>query len=707
MANTWFNKEAYLINKLAAWQKEAGNASKTMADLEAALATAGMTAEQHYELFGADEGVGPNEYFDEAQYLANQVAYLNQRDSVTTWTADSVKAAIKAAGMTTWSHFQSYGWDEGVNPSSKFDINGYFAAKLEELKKTDAATWGSKTVADVKAAFKEAAIDPVSHYFAFGKTEGVTPVAASSSLTEALATLKSATAAERASLEKAAEHKAVEAELEAAGLEVSDATVDELQTALTDALGDAVTAVNTTKSTYSTTDFATASAAVREAVIAEATAGHSTAVSEAKAAADKVGVLTQLDKANKAAEVVTAALNAEDKAELAANAEFAKFKALNSATVTETTFDAGTVYSTTAGKVVINPAYKDLDGVAALLATIQSFENAQTASTTAQQSFETALKAVLKAESTTAAYDAALVGTEATKTTLVLAGDVVVGEEFTVTIADVDYTFTAATTSLADVITGLKNAIGANASIVSGNLVIADAANADVVFDTDSADVIEDDKFDDSVAPTSFIDDYYAIVAENKVELNLNDSTPGMLNTPKADAYAVALAAQKAFSEAVSAYNELAALDADATAKTTALQEATDWFEDNGYELPVVLEASSVTATAEGDIYVLGTTDTTIGGFGSAGDDVIFFGDTKYTVTKLADDADLAKAVGDAAVLEVFVVQTAAGTVVAFEKEAFSGSATGTTDLYEITLTGVAAENVVIGTDGYVTVAAA
>jgi Ca2+-binding RTX toxin-like protein len=85
---------------------------------------------------------------------------------VTTWTADKVALEFQNAGFTNaYEHFSKYGWAEGVNPSNSFDLSSYFDAKA-------AAT--GKTVAEVKAAFAAAGLDPIAHYKTYGKSEGIT-----------------------------------------------------------------------------------------------------------------------------------------------------------------------------------------------------------------------------------------------------------------------------------------------------------------------------------------------------------------------------------------------------------------------------------------------------------------------------------------------------------------------------------------------------
>ncbi len=177
----WFITNDYLASKLNQLQLTDPAGNWTFFTLTAALEQAGLTPFEHFEQFGDAEGTSPNSYFNAAEYLQAKANQLNA-DGVTpppgasAWTAQLAHQAIDAAGLTTWSHFQQYGWAEGVNPSNSFDISDYLAAKAAE---------SGLTVEQVVEALKANNLDPITHYYEFGEAEGVvvTPVPADEQVT--------------------------------------------------------------------------------------------------------------------------------------------------------------------------------------------------------------------------------------------------------------------------------------------------------------------------------------------------------------------------------------------------------------------------------------------------------------------------------------------------------------------------------------------
>lgn len=149
------------------------------------------------------------------------------------------------------------------------------------------------------------------------------------------------------------------------------------------------------------------------------------------------------------------------------------------------------------------------------------------------------------------------------------------------------------------------------------------------------------------------------------------------------------------------------ALAALATATTTATElaaitaqgvAATNAFAANGYLTPVTLDSThnAVVATAGSDIYIAGTNNASIAGFGLVGNDALYIG-TKYTL-----GTDIAH--GNDSVLEAFIANDGNGnTTVTLEQKAFASNESTTADLVTITLTGVNAANVHLA-NGIITV---
>ncbi|MCL5796563.1 MAG: hypothetical protein M1579_03565 [Gammaproteobacteria bacterium] len=165
----YLSESDYLTSKLAQLQAAGKTQFTTTAQVKAAIVAAGFTTQQHFEQFGSAEGTSPNAYFNANEYLAAKAAQVNAKNGVTTNTAASVEAAIEAAGMSVYQHFEQFGWAEGVNPSNSFNVSSYLATK---------AAQSGKTVDQVTAAFKAAGFSPISHYMTHGVNEtGVTVTA--------------------------------------------------------------------------------------------------------------------------------------------------------------------------------------------------------------------------------------------------------------------------------------------------------------------------------------------------------------------------------------------------------------------------------------------------------------------------------------------------------------------------------------------------
>jgi hypothetical protein len=101
----------------------------------AAIAAGGDSfafAYSHYEAYGWHEGRNPNSVFDVRAYLN---AYTD----------------VRSAGLDPLYHYDNYGWKEGRDPSVSFDTRKYLAA-----------------YADVASAH----VDPLQHYLGYGIHEG-------------------------------------------------------------------------------------------------------------------------------------------------------------------------------------------------------------------------------------------------------------------------------------------------------------------------------------------------------------------------------------------------------------------------------------------------------------------------------------------------------------------------------------------------------
>ena len=178
MAN-FVDEDYYLEVKLkqcmATGQKDANGNDFTIDTLRQAIFDAGMTIESHYKQCGRNEGLQPNEYFNENEYLLSKLNQLNSTEGKT-WTLAELKETIANAGMIPAEHYEKYGCIEKdgngnyLNPSNDFDTTTYYTQKLALLQAED-PSWAGKSIDDVAAAIHNADMSPVSHYKDYGKAE--------------------------------------------------------------------------------------------------------------------------------------------------------------------------------------------------------------------------------------------------------------------------------------------------------------------------------------------------------------------------------------------------------------------------------------------------------------------------------------------------------------------------------------------------------
>lgn len=106
------------------------------------------SAWEHYQMFGSSEGIATSADFDSEAYFVAKVKQLNGTgyDTRSNWTVDEVKAAFAEQGLTALEHYQLYGKDE------KIDTYGNFTtAPIASDENFDIYT-GVKTYATLKDA---------------------------------------------------------------------------------------------------------------------------------------------------------------------------------------------------------------------------------------------------------------------------------------------------------------------------------------------------------------------------------------------------------------------------------------------------------------------------------------------------------------------------------------------------------------------------
>ncbi|MCS0590382.1 DUF4214 domain-containing protein [Massilia norwichensis] len=199
--------------------------------------------------------------------------------------------------------------------------------------------------------------------------------------------------------------------------------------------------------------------------------------------------------------------------------------------------------------------------------------------------------------------------------------------------------------------------------------------------------------------------DFKALVTKLYADDNADPVNANPLIKAQADATTSLTTAQKAVTDLSTALSDLAKANMTATqleAVKTQVTAANGVFDANKLGMPVTLDADhkAEVASAGSDIYVAGTTSASIMNFGLLGSDSLYI-NSKNTYSKLITTTDITK--GDPAALEAFLTTNADGNaVITLEQKAY-GSNSGT-DLVTITLTGVTDVTKVHLNNGIITV---
>lgn len=126
-------------------------------------------------------------YFDSAYYLTQKLAQLKEVDPAgelnggKPWTTtDEVNTVLTAQGFTPESHFEAYGKFEGLSPVKEFNADEYYALKAAQLNAmNDGAGFepngNAWTAAQAEQAIKDAGLSAWDHYVQYGSKEGVSP----------------------------------------------------------------------------------------------------------------------------------------------------------------------------------------------------------------------------------------------------------------------------------------------------------------------------------------------------------------------------------------------------------------------------------------------------------------------------------------------------------------------------------------------------
>lgn len=120
------------------------------------------SAWEHYQLYGSSEGIATSADFDSAAYFVAKVKQLNDTgyDTRSNWTVDEVKAAFAEQGLTALEHYQLYGKDE------KIDTYGDFTTAPIEDDGTFNIYTGVKTYATLEDALEAQASGNLAENYA-------------------------------------------------------------------------------------------------------------------------------------------------------------------------------------------------------------------------------------------------------------------------------------------------------------------------------------------------------------------------------------------------------------------------------------------------------------------------------------------------------------------------------------------------------------
>jgi len=182
----YFDESYYLAAKLAQLKsvnERDPNTGQyyTEEGLSDALRRAGLTPQEHFERYGRFEGINPNQYFNEVEYLLGKLRQLQSTEPQNNWTLEKLNAALDNAGLTPLEHYERHGAFETdaagkyINPSNAFDTTNYYLMKLDMCQQVGETVNGKEydeiTLEDLAIAFKTAALSPVTHYVLYGANE--------------------------------------------------------------------------------------------------------------------------------------------------------------------------------------------------------------------------------------------------------------------------------------------------------------------------------------------------------------------------------------------------------------------------------------------------------------------------------------------------------------------------------------------------------
>lgn len=650
-------------------------------------------------------------YFDveESFYFEQKLAQLKALDPALygNWEVAQVQAAFAEAGLSAQEHFDQYGWAEELSANATFDVAKYLAAKAAQLNEAAYEGKTDWTSADVVAAFQAAGLSAEAHFTQYGEAEGLEaqPVeGAPSTLTEALAKLTAANKAKADFL----------ASVEIEGVEAGKVDEDDISNAFDAAVTAINTAAPLTEADYkdltkqALQDTAMTTAKTKaEADVALATATAKPGMTALIAAAEKakkeytdaIAAGEKADDNLSAEEAAFDDINTVDAADVIYAADY-KANLDNSGKIIISNGKAYTGVDGSTTPVALSALTEDKT-----VKRVAELEAAKAAAVAAAKSESTLLESLQKAVG-------AIYVLEAGGHSIANLGTAVTAADgtYSLTAGDVDVYKTAADAK----VFGVKQELTVGAATTDGDLTVDGVTVAVLATDTAEAVASKIaaafETSTDWVVKASGAKVTFSGQKESLADLVAADfvaSTTGVAGTfaantaaPAADLSATNAAAlasklktlkdlEEAISEFQTARKDTAELEALEKAITEATEAITDAVEDGG--LGVSLRKDGADFTNSDDVYLFNAKvddAKELDNFGLRGEDKIFFGES-YKFVALGDKS-IEDKVGDAAVLEIFWKQVGADVELYVEQQAFAGNVTGNNDdIITITLTGV------------------
>lgn len=165
----WFDESFFLISKADALNagQVGGKTDWNAETTKQAIVSAGQTPEENYLKYSAFEGdVDANRNFNTKAYYQDKAAQLNAAHTGgrTDWTAAQVAEAFQSSHLDPEDHYLLYGKNEGLTPKASANPDAFSSASTDPI--IGSLTYGATTLNDnpgpiIYYAFMQSASDDV------------------------------------------------------------------------------------------------------------------------------------------------------------------------------------------------------------------------------------------------------------------------------------------------------------------------------------------------------------------------------------------------------------------------------------------------------------------------------------------------------------------------------------------------------------------